>query len=88
MRFSLAELQAVVCDMTEALREQGIGSGEVEEILNALHAGRKAVPQRLDAFSTTFSHRSARERFKNAGFITCKPAGPRVDLPIAKRESK
>ena len=46
MRFSSAELQAVVCDMTEALREQGIGTGEVEEFVNALPAGREAVPRR------------------------------------------
>ena len=46
MRFSPAELQAVVCDMTEALREQGIGTGEVEEFVNALPAGREAVPRR------------------------------------------
>jgi hemoglobin len=44
MRFSAAELQAVVGDMTEALREQGIGTVEVEEIVNLLDAAREAPP--------------------------------------------
>ena len=46
MRFSPTELQAVVCDMTEALREQGIGTVEVEEIVNVLYASRVATPPR------------------------------------------
>ena len=46
MRFSPAELQAVVGDMTEALREQGIRTVEVAEIVNLLYAARKAPPPR------------------------------------------
>jgi hemoglobin len=38
MRFSPAELQAVVGDMTDALREQGIGMPEVGEIVHLLYA--------------------------------------------------
>jgi len=44
MRFSPAELQAVVGDMTEALREQGIGTVEVAEVVNLLYATPEAVP--------------------------------------------
>ncbi|MDP2451118.1 MAG: hypothetical protein Q8M93_19685 [Polaromonas sp.] len=46
MCFSPAELQAVVGDMTEALREQGIGTVEVGEIVNLLYAAREAEPPR------------------------------------------
>ena len=42
MRFSPAELQAVVGDLTETLREQGIGTVEVGEIVNLLYAAREA----------------------------------------------
>jgi hemoglobin len=44
MRFSAAELEAVVGDMTEALREQGVGTVEVEEIVNLVDAAREAPP--------------------------------------------
>jgi hemoglobin len=37
MRFGPAELQAAVGDMTEALREQGVGTVEVAEIVNLLY---------------------------------------------------
>lgn len=40
MRFSPAELQAMVGDMTEALRGQGLGAAEVAEIVNLLYATR------------------------------------------------
>lgn len=46
MCFSPAELRAVVGDMTEALREQGIGTVEVGEIVNLLYAAREATPPR------------------------------------------
>lgn len=46
MSFSPAELQAVAGDMTEALREQGIGRVEVAEVVNLLYAAREAAPQR------------------------------------------
>lgn len=46
MSFSPAELQAVVGDMTDALREQGIGTAEVGEIVNLLYAAREAAPPR------------------------------------------
>ena len=42
MSFSPAELQAVVGDMTEALREQGIGTVEVGQIVNLLYAAQAA----------------------------------------------
>ncbi|MES2098453.1 MAG: hypothetical protein V4569_01400 [Pseudomonadota bacterium] len=45
MRFNPAELQAVVSDMTEALREQGIGTVEVGEIVNLLYAAPEAPPR-------------------------------------------
>jgi truncated hemoglobin YjbI len=44
MSFSPAELQAVAGDMTEALREQGLGTVEVGEVVNLLYAARQAVP--------------------------------------------
>ena len=40
--FSPAELQAVVGDMTDALREPGIGTAEVGEIVNLLSAAEAA----------------------------------------------
>ena len=43
MRFGPAELQAVVGDMTEALREQGVGTVEVAEIVNLLYASERAA---------------------------------------------
>ena len=46
IRYSPAELQAVVGDMTEALREQGIGMLEVEETVNVLYAARVAASPR------------------------------------------
>ena len=46
MRFSPAQLQAVVGDITEALREQGIGTVEAGEIVNLLDATREASPPR------------------------------------------
>lgn len=46
MSLSPAELQAVVGDMTEALREQGIGTVEVREVVNLLYAAREAAPPR------------------------------------------
>jgi hypothetical protein len=46
MRFSPAELQAVVGDMTEALREQGIGTVEVAEIVNLVYPAPEASPPR------------------------------------------
>lgn len=46
MCFSPAELRAVVGDMTEALREQGIGTVEVGEIVNLLYPNREATPPR------------------------------------------
>jgi len=45
MRFSPAELQAVVGDMTDVLREQGIGAVDVAEIVNLLYAAREALPR-------------------------------------------
>jgi len=42
MSFNAAELQAVVGDMTEALRERGIGTVEVGEIVNLLYAAQAA----------------------------------------------
>lgn len=77
MSFSPAELQAVVADMTEALREQGIGMVEVAEVVNLLYTAREAAPLEL-----SFS----RERFKNSGCIACNPAGPMVDLPNLRRK--
>lgn len=44
MSFSPAELQAVVGDMTEALREQGLGAVEIGEIVNLLYAARAEPP--------------------------------------------
>ncbi|WP_439607320.1 hypothetical protein [Hydrogenophaga sp.] len=44
MSFSPAELQAVVDDMTEALREQGLGAVEIGEIVNLLYAARAEPP--------------------------------------------
>jgi hemoglobin len=46
MDFNAAELQAVVSDMTEALRERGIGTGEVGEIVNLLYAAQVAQAAR------------------------------------------
>lgn len=46
MRFNPAELRALVGDMTEALREQGIGTADVGEIVNLLYAARDAAPPR------------------------------------------
>ena len=46
MSFSPAELQAVIGDMTEALREQGIGTVEVAEIVNVLYTAREAASPR------------------------------------------
>lgn len=46
MSFSPTELQAVVGDMTEALREHGLGTVEVGEIVNLLYAARQARPPR------------------------------------------
>jgi hemoglobin len=46
MSFGPAELQAVIGDMTEALREHGIGTLEVGEIVNLLYAARGAPPLR------------------------------------------
>jgi truncated hemoglobin YjbI len=45
MRFSPAELQAVVGDMTEALREQGIGTVEIAEVVHLLDVAREAPPR-------------------------------------------
>ena len=39
-------LQAVIGDMTEALREHGIGTLEVGEIVNLLYAAPEAAPPR------------------------------------------
>jgi len=46
VRFSPAELQAVVGDMTEALRGQGLGTVEVAEVVNLLYAFHEAAPPR------------------------------------------
>lgn len=46
MSFSPAELQAVIGDMTEALREQGIGTVEVAEVVNVLYTAREAASPR------------------------------------------
>lgn len=46
MSFGPAELQAVIGDMTEALRGYGIGTIEVGEILNLLYIARAAAPPR------------------------------------------
>jgi ribosomal protein S28E/S33 len=46
MSFSPAQLQAVLGDLSEALREQGIGTVEVGEIVNLLDAAREAAPPR------------------------------------------
>lgn len=46
MSFSPAELQAVVGDMSEALREQGLGTVEIGEIVNLLYAARAEPPLR------------------------------------------
>lgn len=46
MRFSPAELQAVVGDMTEALREQGMGTVDVAELVKLLYPAREAPPPR------------------------------------------
>ena len=40
--FSPAQLLAVVGDMTEALRGQGIGTGDVGEVVRLLYAARAA----------------------------------------------
>lgn len=45
MNFSPVALQAVVGDMTEALREQGLGTDEAGEIVNLLYAAREATPR-------------------------------------------
>lgn len=45
MSFSPAELQAVVGDMTEALREQGIDTVDVGEVVNLLYVAREAPPR-------------------------------------------
>ena len=44
IRFSRAELQAVVGELTETLHEQGIGTVEVGEIVNLLYAARESPP--------------------------------------------
>lgn len=44
LRFSPAELQAVIADLTETLDEQGIVAVAVEEIVNLLYAAREAPP--------------------------------------------
>ena len=44
IRFSPTELQAVIADLTETLREQGIGTVDVEEIVNLLYAACEAPP--------------------------------------------
>lgn len=44
LRFTPGELQAVVGDMTETLREQGIGAVDAGEIVNLLYATREAPP--------------------------------------------
>jgi len=46
MRLNPAELQTVVGDMTNALREQGIGTVEVGELVNLLYVAREAAPPR------------------------------------------
>ncbi len=46
MSLSAEERQAVVGDMTDALRDQGIGTVEVGEIVNLLYAAREAAPPR------------------------------------------
>lgn len=46
MSFGPAELQAVVGDMTEALREQGIGTVDAGLIVNLLYSAPKAPPSR------------------------------------------
>ncbi len=46
MRFSPKELHAALGDMTEALREQGIGADEVREVVSLIHAVALAPPLR------------------------------------------
>ena len=43
MGFSPAELQALIDDMTAALREQGLGTSEVGEIIKLLYADRATL---------------------------------------------
>ncbi len=45
MRFSPAQLQAVVGDVTDALIEQGVGAVEVGEVLALLRAGNESRTQ-------------------------------------------
>jgi len=46
MSFGPAELQAVAGDLAEALREQGVDTVVVAEIVNHLYAARGAAPPR------------------------------------------
>lgn len=46
MRFSASELQAVVGDMTQALLDQGLGAGEVAEIVSLLYGTQTALAAR------------------------------------------
>lgn len=46
MRISPQELHAAVGDMTEALREQGIGRAEVGEVVSHIYAAGFALPLR------------------------------------------
>lgn len=46
MGFSPAQLQAIVGDVTDALREQGVGAVEVGEVVQLIHARRASAPGR------------------------------------------
>lgn len=49
IRFSTKELDAALGDMTEAMREHGIGADEVREVVSLIHAEGFAPPLRRTA---------------------------------------
>jgi hemoglobin len=56
MRFNAAERQAVVGDMTEALRERGIGTVEVAAIVDRLYAAQATETQHHHAEPPSIRH--------------------------------
>jgi hemoglobin len=61
LRFSPKELHAALGDMAESLREQGVGSNEIHELVRLVSAAGLALPLRRTAADPIRSQ----ERFKN-----------------------